>query len=136
MNMRQLGMSFIEITVVILIIGLFLGLVAPKAFEWLGRGKETTTKLALKSTNEAIIQFQADTSHLPTTLEDLVTKPSDPKIKDWHGPYLNKFPKDGWKNELVYQINAAGSPHPFELYSLGKNGENASTEDYIHARDL
>ena len=113
----QSGMSFIEITIVILIMGIMAAVVLPNATRWLGRGKLTATKANLEALGNVIQEYQMDVGAYPNTLSDLVTKPQD--VTGWNGAYLKKLPKDGWQQEFVYKKNERGTQPPYELYSLG-----------------
>lgn len=127
----QSGFSLIEILVAIAIIGIMIG-AAVGAFQYLGKASRTATDSNLQSVKLALQQFNADTGVYPTTLNDLMVKPSDPKVaKRWRGPYLEKEVEDGWKHPFVYQLNPKGAAHPYELYSWGSNGEGSAQEEQI-----
>lgn len=115
----QSGMSFIEITIVILIMGILAAVVAPAALRWVGKGKVTATKTGLQVIASEIENYQMDVGSYPTTLADLTKKPQD--VTGWDGPYIKgqNTLKDGWNNEFIYKVNSRGTQPPYELYSLG-----------------
>lgn len=115
----QSGMSFIEITIVILIMGILAAVVAPNALRWVGRGKLTSTKTGLQTISNLIQEYQMDVGSYPNTLADLQKQPQD--VTGWHGPYIKgeKTLKDGWGQEYIYKKNERGTQPPFELYSMG-----------------
>lgn len=115
----QSGMSFIEITIVLLIMGILAAVIAPNALRWVGRGKETSTKTGLQVIGHAVEEYQMDVGSYPQALSDLQKKPQD--VTGWAGPYIKgeKTLKDGWNNEFIYKVNARGTQPPYELYSMG-----------------
>jgi general secretion pathway protein G len=126
----QSGMTFIELTIMILIIGILLAVVVPNANRWLGRGKEQATKSSLQVINNAVQEYQADTGQYPQSLEDLMHKPQD--LSGWNGAYIKgkTLPHDGWNQEFVYKVNPRGTQPPFELYSYG---DPTKEDGRIHA---
>lgn len=126
----QSGMSFIEIMIVIAIIGTFLAVVGPNLTSWLGRGQKSATMSSLQAISNALETYQMDTGHYPESLEGLISQPSDES--NWEGPYLKskKIPLDGWKNEFTYKVNPKGTQPPYELYSLG---DPKKEDDKIYA---
>ena len=113
----QSGMSFIEISIVILIMGIMAAVIATNMTRWLSRGKDTATKASLQSVSNVIQEYQMDVGAYPNALVDLVTKPQD--VTGWNGAYLKKVPKDGWNQEFIYKKNERGTQPPYELYSMG-----------------
>lgn len=127
------GFSFIEILIVVTIIGILsVGVFASLRF--IDRARKNTTVQMLQTYQTAIDSFHSDTGAYPNTLQDLVNKPSDEKIsKRWEGPYIKKVVEvDGFKNEFVYRITK-GSKNPYELYSWGPNGEGSPENEWINA---
>ena len=115
----QSGMSFIEISIVILIMGIMAAVIAPNMTRWLSRGKDTATKASLQSVSNVIQEYQMDVGAYPTALVDLQKKPQD--VTGYGGPYIKgeKTLKDGWNQEFIYKVNARGTQPPYELYSMG-----------------
>lgn len=107
----QDGFTFIEIVVVLLILGLLAGIGAPLAYRWLAKGQVNTTITNLKQVKSQVDFFQMEQGKYPTKLEEL-THP--PKGK----PYFDDVPQDGWGNDFIYKVTQ-GKKHPYELYSEG-----------------
>src|SRR5689334_605768 len=94
----QSGFTLLELLVVIVIIGLLAGYVAPRYFAQEGKSKIQVARAQIDSFEKALDQYRLDTGHYPTTeqgLAALVTRPNnEPK---WNGPYLRKaVPNDPW----------------------------------------
>ncbi len=126
--------SLIELLVVILILGLLVGLVAPRVIE---QGNEAQRKLActqMGTTKQALKMFKLDNGTYPETdegLEALVANPDTDKYPNYSGsPYLEKIPKDSWGTPLTYI--KAGSE--FKMVSFGadrKEGGDAEGKDIL-----
>jgi general secretion pathway protein G len=121
-NDLQSGFSFLEMMVVLVIMGLLFGLIGRNASGLLGRGKSTTTQSTLKVVDEAIQEYSFDVGQYPNSLEEL----NHPKegTQNYKGPYLNeKFEKkgikDAWGQDLVYKKGERGANPPYELFSEG-----------------
>jgi general secretion pathway protein G len=116
--------------VVVAIIGLLAGIVAPRYFGQLGKSEAAAARAQIDALEKALDQYRLDTGHYPSTelgLNSLVVRPqNEPK---WAGPYLKKsVPPDPWGNAFVYR--APGQKGDFDLLSYGKDGRpGGSGED-------
>ena len=128
----QEGFSLIEIAVVIMIIGVLAGIVAPAAFRYLTSGRQNAAEAGLKTLSGAIDLYHGELGAYPKQLEDLVVRPSGPIGKKWTTSYLKKttVPLDPWGRAFEYKLTP-GSEHPYELYSWGPNGEDSPEEEHI-----
>ena len=121
---RQRGMSLIEIIIVIVLIGAVLAFVGARVLGGKDRGDYNIAKAQVQTMAGKIESFQMDTGRLPTSLEELVTQPSD--VNGWLGPYAKPAElKDPWGHPLEYR--APGEGGPFDLVSLGKDGKPGGT---------
>ena len=121
------GFTLLELLVVVVIIGLLAGFVAPRYFGQVGKSEVNVAKAQLDALEKALDQFRLDTGHYPNTeigLKALVERPTnEPK---WNGPYLRKaIPLDPWGKPYVYRI--PGEKGDFDLISLGKDGQPGGT---------
>ena len=121
---RQRGMSLIEIIIVIVLIGAVLAFVGSRVLGGKDRGDYNIAKAQVQTMAGKVESFQMDTGRLPTSLEELVTQPSD--VNGWLGPYAKPAElKDPWGHPLEYR--APGETGPFDLVSLGKDGKPGGT---------
>ena len=128
--MKQHGFTLLELLVVIVIIGLLAGYVAPRYFSQVGRSEVQVARVQVESLEKALDQFRLDTRHYPSAeqgLEALVNRPANEP--NWSGPYLKKaVPADPWGHAYVYRV--PGEKTEFQLFSLGRDGKmGGSGED-------
>jgi general secretion pathway protein G len=118
------GFTLLELLVVIVIIGLLAGYVAPRYFSQVGKSEVQVAKAQIESIEKALDQFRLDVRRYPTPeegLEALVTKPAS--VANWSGPYLKKaVPPDPWGRPYVYRV--PGDKGEFQLMSLGRDGKS------------
>jgi len=117
------GFTLLELLVVVAIIGLLVGYVAPRYFGQIGKSEVTTTKAQIDALEKALDQYRLDTGRYPSTelgLNTLVQRPqNEPK---WNGPYLKKaVPLDPWGKPYLYK--APGEKDDFDIVSYGKDGQ-------------
>jgi len=120
---RNLGFTLLELLVVIVIIGLLAGYVAPRYFSQVGKSEIQVAKAQIESLEKALDQFRLDVRRYPTAeegLDALVSKPAS--ANTWSGPYLKKaVPADPWGRPYVYRV--PGEKSEFQLMSLGRDGK-------------
>ena len=120
---RFKGFTLLELLVVIVIIGLLAGYVAPRYFGQVGKSEVQVARAQLDSLEKALDQYRLDTRHYPTAeqgLDALVNKPTNEA--SWSGPYLKKaVPADPWGRAYVYHV--PGARGEYDLYSLGRDGK-------------
>ena len=115
------GFTLLELLVVMVIIGLLVGYVAPMYFKQVGKSEVKVAKAQIESFGKALDQYRLDTGHYPNTeqgLQALVAKPSDEAR--WDGPYLKKgVPLDPWGT--AYSYKAPGQHGEYDIVSFGKD---------------
>ena len=120
---REQGFTLLELLVVMVIIGLLAGLVAPRYFEQIGKSNTKIARAQIESLGKALDQYRLDVGAYPTTeegLQALMTKPQD--APHWSGPYLQKaVPPDPW--DRPYQYRSPGEHGDYDLYTYGKGGQ-------------
>ncbi len=128
----QRGFTLIEIMVVVVIIGILVGLVAPNILGRVDKARVTAAATDIGTLEQALEMYRLDNHVYPTTdqgLEALVIKPGGaPEPKNWNPEgYLKKgVPKDPWGSD--YQYVAPGDQgRPYDLYSLGADGREGGT---------
>lgn len=120
---NERGFTLLELLVVMVIIGLLAGLVAPRYFEQIGKSNTKIARAQIESLGKALDQYRLDVGAYPTTeegLQALMAKPQD--APHWSGPYLQKaVPADPW--DRPYQYREPGEHGDYDLYSYGRDGQ-------------
>jgi general secretion pathway protein G len=112
------GFTLLELLVVIVIIGLLAGYVAPRYFSQVGRSEIQVAKAQIESFEKALDQYRLDTRRYPTSEEGLQAL----------GPYLRKaVPNDPWGRPYVYRT--PGSKGEYEILSYGRDGKAGGSGD-------
>jgi len=127
---HRLGFTLLELLVVILIIGLLTGIVAPRFLSQISRSEVTTARAQMDALDKALQAFRIDMGRYPTSAEGLqvlVTAPGgDPR---WRGPYLRgDVPNDPWGTPYVYACPSTRGKD-FDLISLGHDKAVGGTGD-------
>lgn len=121
------GFTLLELLVVLVILGLLVGYVAPRYFGQVGKSEVKVARAQIKALEDALDQYRLDVGRYPTTdqgLSALFTQPAGESR--WQGPYLKKaVPPDPWGAPYLYR--APGEHGEFDLSSLGKDGQPGGT---------
>ena len=120
---KQTGFTLLELLVVIVIIGLLAGYVAPRYFAQVGKSEIKVAQAQIEGLGKALDQYRLDTGHYPSTeqgLASLMERPTaEPK---WDGPYLKKaLPTDPWGKPYMYRF--PGEHGEYDIFSYGKDGQ-------------
>jgi len=118
----QAGFTLIELIVVVMIIGLLAGLVAPQFMKQSERAEAKTAKAQIELFGTALDTFRLDVGRYPTSQEGLAALMQKPGGVDrWDGPYLRKdLPPDPWGKPYVYK--SPGDHGAYDIISYGADG--------------
>ena len=120
---RSSGFTLLELLVVMVIIGLLVGYVAPKFFSQIGKSEVKTARAQIDGLEKSLDQYRLDVGHYPSNEQGLQALNERPAGEaKWAGPYLKKkLPKDPWAHEYIYKY--PGDHGEFDLFSYGKDGQ-------------
>jgi len=127
---NEAGFSLIELMIVIGIMGLLIGIVAPKLMGKFDQAKVETTRIQMKQISSTLKSYRLDCGQYPTTdqgLDVLVNKPSSgPECKNYApGGYMDKkVPKDAWDMDYLYTSDGT----TFEIKSTGADKKPGGTD--------
>src|SRR5690606_19058439 len=104
---RATGFSLIELLVVLVILGLLMGSVAPQFIGEAGTARTRTVFADFDRIKSALQIYKLDNYVYPTTeqgLQALVEKPTlEPIPRKWkNGGYVDRVPTDPWGNPYLY----------------------------------
>jgi general secretion pathway protein G len=124
---RNAGFTLLELLVVMVILALLAGYVAPQYFGQVAKSERRTALAQIAELEKALDHFRLDVGRYPSTeqgLEALVARPAnEPK---WDGPYLRKrVPLDPWGRPYVYRV--PGRSGDFDLISYARDGQPGGT---------
>lgn len=131
-SVHQRGFSLIEVMVVLLIIGIMAGMIAPQI---LGNQETAQLKKAavdVKALENAMEMYKLRNNNFPTTeqgLDALVNEPTiDPIPRNYPmGGFIKSLPQDPWGND--YQLLSPGELGVIDIYSNGPDGEPGTEDD-------
>ena len=116
------GFTFIEVMIVVVIIGILAGVVTLSTQHFMDKAKENRARSDLSTFKSALAAFYADNGRYPT---------SDEGITVLAPKYLDQVHNDPWGRP--YQYNQPGRNGPYEVLCLGGSGKegdnNISSDD-------
>ena len=128
---RLRGFSFIEVMVVIIILGLLSSIVGVYLFDSAEKAKGDATKTQIRGLETALDLYRLHNSRYPSSEQGLKALLEIPEVglipKNWNGPYLrgNNLPEDSWDSPFRY-ISENGNE--YEIISLGADGIDGGTD--------
>lgn len=126
---RERGFTLLELLVVMVIIGLLAGYVAPRYFSQLGKSEVKAARAQIDALDKAVEAYRLDMGQYPSTELGLSALMSMPAGNGrWQGPYLKKaVPLDPWGNAYVYK--SPGDHADFDILSYGHDGKAGGLEE-------
>jgi general secretion pathway protein G len=128
----QAGFTLLELLVVIVILGLLIGLVAPAVLRQLGHAKDQIATQSIARLGAVLDMYKLDVGSYPTTdqgLQALGVQPAD--VAAWNGPYLkgSTAPLDPWGHPFLYQSPSSRPNLDYDLCSLGSADKQGAPGD-------
>lgn len=117
------GFTLLELLVVVIIIGILAGYVAPQYFSQVGKSEVQVARAQIDALEKALDQYRLDVRRYPSTAQGLSVLTERPSNEpQWNGPYLRKaVPLDPWGRPYIYRF--PGTKREFDLVSYGKDGQ-------------
>lgn len=125
------GFTLMELLVVIVILGVLAGLVAPRIMSQPDKARNVKARMQMENIAMALHQFKLDNGFYPSTeqgLQALIEKPVHGRVPSNYASkgYLDSMPTDPWGNEYVY--SCPGDHGDFDIISLGGDGVEGGTD--------
>ncbi len=121
------GFSLVEILVVLVIIGLLIGIVAPNVLQRADDARVQKVHADLRAIETALRLYRLDNHSFPSTEQGLVALVERPQLEPvptgWkRGGYLPELPRDPWGRPYLYLYPAEIGSGDFDIYTLGADG--------------
>jgi general secretion pathway protein G len=118
----QLGMTLIEIMVVVAILGLLAGAFTVAYFKYFRESKKKIAVQAIESVEQAVQLYMLENNgECPTDLADLRKE-----------KYLKRSPKDPWGEDFVFKCPGEQNTEGADIFSKGPDKQEG-TDDDIYA---
>ncbi|MCG8632603.1 MAG: type II secretion system major pseudopilin GspG [Desulfobacterales bacterium] len=124
---NQKGFSFIELMVVVIILGILAGMIVPRYMGRTDEAKTVKAKVDIAAIETSLKMYRLDNGTYPSTeqgLMALIEKPTtEPAAPNWsESGYLDKkkLPKDPWNRDYIYL--SPGVNEEFDILSYGADG--------------
>ncbi|MDA0322591.1 MAG: type II secretion system major pseudopilin GspG [Verrucomicrobia bacterium] len=121
---RHAGFTLIEVLLVVVIIGILIGVAAPKLSGRVKQAQVQGTRQSIRNVSLALDTFEVDIGHYPSSIQNLLTSSGE---NNWNGPYLKdgRTPQDAWGVDLQYALEGDA----YKLRSAGPDGQMGSGDD-------
>jgi general secretion pathway protein G len=126
MSRLERGFTLIEVLVVVVILGILAALIVPRIMDRPDEARIIAARNDIRAIKSALNLYRLDNGVYPSTeqgLMALVQKPDTGVVpRNWKpGGYLDKLPKDPWRND--YQYLSPGVYGEIDILSYGADGQ-------------
>lgn len=120
------GFTLIEIMIVVVIIGILVGLLAPTIMDRPDQARVVAARNDIQAIMSALKLYRLDNATYPSAeqgLQALMKRPETGNIpRNWKpGGYLERLPKDPWSAD--YQYLNPGVHGEIDVFSYGRDGK-------------
>ncbi len=122
------GFTLVEMTVVVVIIGIIATVVAVQVGDRLESSKVKLTRAIIMKLKGEVQLFKMDQNQYPEQLQDLAHLPGYIDAKKWpENGYVEEVRPDAWEHPFRYAN--PGVRGPYEIVSLGADGKEGGVGD-------
>lgn len=124
MRNPQQGFTLIEIMVVVVILGILAAILVPRIMDRPDQARIIAAQNDIRAISSALKLYRLDNGGYPSTeqgLSSLVKRPETGNVAPNWRPYLDRLPKDPWRND--YQYLSPGVHGEIDIFSLGGDGQ-------------
>ena len=116
---NDVGMTLIEIMVVVAIIGLLMGTVGVVAYQRYQKAKLTNARQIIANVQQALGHFRLETNEdCPSDVNELYSK-----------KFLSKKPKDPWGQTLIFKCPGENDSEGADVSSKGPDKQEGTEDD-------
>jgi general secretion pathway protein G len=133
MIQNEKGFSFIELMVVVIILGILASMIVPRYMGRTDEAKIVKAKIDIAAIETSLKLYRLDNGTYPSTeqgLAALIERPTtEPSAPNWNeSGYLEKkrIPKDPWSREYLYL--SPGVHGEYDILSYGADGAPGGEE--------
>jgi len=130
-QLQRAGFTLMEVLLVLVIL-VILGSIVVPLYTGIQSGAEAKAARAQVDLLEHTIDmYRLNAKKLPSSLDDLVQRPSDLKEDRWAGPYIkdNKELLDPWDNPYKFTPNGKHNSSSYDVWSTGPDGQDGNDDD-------
>jgi general secretion pathway protein G len=124
------GFTLVEMLLVLVILSALATIVYPNITKHGPEARLKATRVQIAALGTALDMFGVDDGFYPqgqNGLQDLVQAPNN--APHWHGPYIDKIPKDQWGHDYIYTCPGIHRPNSYDLMSMGPDGQPGTEDD-------
>lgn len=126
------GFTLIEIVITLTIIAILASGSIYLLKGQIDSAKDTRVDSDLQAIGLALQSYESRALRMPTTeqgLKALVEKPTIEPIPENYRAFMEEMPKDPWGQEYKYRFPAQKSKKPYDVWSLGADGQDSTEDD-------
>lgn len=120
------GMTLIELTIVIVILGILAVVIAPRIIDAPQKANVSRAKMEIGVLKTSLQLYVIDVGQFPSTEQglDALWRAPNPAPPNWSGPYLDQpIINDPWGREYIYVTPSNHQGYDFDLMSYGRDGK-------------
>ncbi len=125
------GFTLMEVLLVLVILVVIGSIVAPNVFRFRDKANIDAATAQVGFIKDAARGYWVSMSKYPTSIDDMLTKPSDAaEAEKWgNEPYMEKPKLDPWSNEYQYLAPGKHNTESFDVWSNGPDGQSGTDDD-------
>lgn len=130
---RSLGMSLIEIIIVIALIGIIMSIIITQLTTQQDEAMRDAAKLAMGKIQQSLQLYRVHNNRYPTTDQGLDALVRDPgNARKWRGPYIEEGKlQDPWGIKFEYESDGRN----VKIVSAGPNGTVGDEDDIVYPEE-
>lgn len=120
------GLTLIELTIVIAILGILAAFIAPRVITAIDDAKVSKAETEIANLKVSLSKFTVDVGRYPSTEEglDALWRSPSQELTSWRGPYVtDPISLDPWGNAYVYRFPGNHYGYDYDLMSYGRDGK-------------
>jgi general secretion pathway protein G len=124
------GFTLIELLLVMVILAILAAIVVPKFTNRSEDAKKARAQTDISNMETALDAYEVDNGRYPSSDEGLNALVNQPgTATNWKGPYLKRLNNDAWGNAYVYRFPGQHNTNSYDLFSMGKDGQEGGGDD-------